>query len=322
MKQEKFFITGIAGFAGSYLAKFLLEKDFEVSGVDLKEAPIWRLNSFISSINLFQFDLLEQKKLFQCIDKTKPDYIFHLAALSHVGESWKKKREIVETNLLGCVSLLEVLSSLNFQGKIIIISSGECYGFVPEELQPIKENHPLSPRTPYSLSKYLQEKVAEYFYEVEGLNIIIVRPFNHIGPKQSPNFVTSEFAYKLALIESGKSEPVIKVGNLEAKRDFTNVIDVVNAYYLIALYGKSGEVYNVASGKAISIRDILDLYLSFSRLKIEVIVDKNKFRPVDIPVLSGDFSKLNELTGWYPQISIEESLQEILNYWRDNLNAK
>jgi GDP-4-dehydro-6-deoxy-D-mannose reductase len=198
-----------------------------------------------------------------------------------------------------------------------VVASAEVYGSVTKEDLPMGEDTPLNPTNPYAVSKLAQDFLGLQYFLSYGIKTIRVRPFNHVGPRQAPNFVISSFAQKIAEIEKGKREPILPVGNLEAKRDFTDVRDMVKAYSLIMEKGEFGEVYNIGSGRSYKISEILEMLLSFSSVKITVEIDKSLFRPIDDPELVCDSTKINKTTGWKAEIPLEETLKDTLDYWRN-----
>jgi GDP-4-dehydro-6-deoxy-D-mannose reductase len=248
--------------------------------------------------------------------------VFHLAGLAHVKESWSNRKETIETNFLGSLNLLEACRELPTFPKVLLVGSAECYGRVGEENQPILETHPLAPASPYAVSKIAQEMLAVQYGRSEKLPVYVTRSFNHTGPRQKESFVCSGFARQVALAEAGQISPQIVVGNLSAKRDFSDVRDVVRAYKAIVEDGQPGEPYNVCSGEAHSIREVLDTLLSFSSVNFEVTVDSARFRPSDLPLLVGSPEKLKSHTGWVRQFSFTQTLQDLLNYWRFRVRSQ
>jgi len=313
----KALITGISGFAGSHLAEYLLNKGYKVYGTFYDKSTFSNLDSFIDRITLYQCDIRNYDNLKKIIKKVQPDEIYHLAAISFVPTSLKNPKLTFDTNLYGTLNLYQAIIELQFNPKILFIGSADEYGIVDENDLPIKEECPLRPVNPYSISKVSADFLSYAYFKNYNLNIVRARPFNHIGPRQSPEFVCSSFAKQIAEIEKGFKEPMIKVGNLEAKRDFTEVRDMVRAYWLALQKGEFGEAYNICSGKAVSIKKILDKLLNMSKKKIKVIQDSKRLRPSDIPLLVGDFKKFIKQTDWKPEIPLEKTLKEILNYWRE-----
>jgi GDP-4-dehydro-6-deoxy-D-mannose reductase len=315
----KALITGITGFAGSYLAEHLLSaKKYEISGTYLFEESLSNVKYAKGKLNLIKADLSEQKTVFEIIKDVSPDVIFHLAALTSPADSFKSPTKTLTNNISLQINLMEAVRENNLLNtKILIVSSGEIYGIVKKENLPIDEETPFVPTNPYSVSKIAQDFLGLTYFLSYNLNIIRVRPFNHIGPGQSSRFVVSSFSKQIAEIEKSKREPVLHVGNLEAKRDFTNVKDMVRAYDLAVDKGKCGEVYNIGSGMSYKMSDILDKLISMSSSKIRIEKDEALFRPNDIPDLICDAGKFTKLTGWKPQISIETTLKDTLDYWRN-----
>ena len=312
----KALITGISGFAGSYLAEFLINKGYEILGVFYDKSTFSNLDGFIDRITLYQCDIRNYDNLKKIIEKVQPDEIYHLAAISFVLNSLKDPKLTFDTNLYGALNLYQAIIELKFNPKILFVGSADEYGVVNENDLPIKEECPLRPMNPYSISKASADFLSYAYFKNYNLNIIRVRPFNHIGPRQSPEFVCSSFAKQIAEIEKGLKEPIIKVGNLEAKRDFTDVRDMVRAYWLAMQKGETGEVYNICSGRTVRIKELLSNLLGLSSRKIEIMKDPKRMRPSDNPILQGDFSKFRGRTGWEPEISLDETLRDTLEYWR------
>ena len=313
----KVLITGISGFAGSHLAEFLLDKDYKVFGTFYDKSTFSNLNGFIDRITLYQGDIRNYNNLKEIIEKVKPDVIYHLAAISFVPNSLKDPKLTFDTNLYGTLNLYQAVIEQKVNPKILFVGSADEYGIVNKNDIPIKENCPLQPVNLYSISKASADFLSYFYFKNYNLNIIRVRPFNHIGPRQSPEFVCSSFAKQIAGIEKGLIEPIIKVGNLEAKRDFTDVRDMVRAYWLAMQKGESGDVYNICSGKTVSIKEILDKLLSMSKKNIKVKQDPKRLRSSDIPILLGDSTKFRKQTSWEQGIPFEKTLRCILDYWRD-----
>jgi GDP-4-dehydro-6-deoxy-D-mannose reductase len=307
----KALITGADGFVGGYLSEYLLNQNIDVYGTHLKENK-----SLNSKIKHLKMDVTKKEEVKQVLELVNPDYIYHLAAQSSAAISWQNPQLTMEININGTLNLLETIRELKINPRIILIGSSEEYGYVKPEDIPVNENQDLRPGNPYAISKIAQNMIGELYVKAYNMDIIMVRAFNHIGPKQSEVFVASDFAKRIAEIEKGVIEPVLFVGNLEAERDFTDVRDIVRAYYLLSQKGKKGEIYNVGSGKSYKIQYILDTLLSLSHCKIEIKSDPNRMRPSDVPIIQCDNTKLVELTSWSPKYQIEKTLEDILNYWR------
>ena len=314
-------ITGITGFAGSHLADYILENHPEVKlyGLIRWRSPMENILHIQDKIELHQGDLKDIVSLKKCLAEIKPDRIFHLAAQSYVPFSWKCPSETFSINALGQINLFEAVLSLNLSPRIQVAGTSEEYGLVNPDEIPMKETNPLRPLSPYAVSKVAQDLMAWQYYKSYGLRTVRTRGFNHTGPRRGEVFICSNFAKQIAEIEKGKKEPVIYVGNLEAKRDFTDVRDTVRGYWLCLEKGKDGDVYNVGTGKPYSMQEILDLLLSMSKVKVKTELDPARLRPSDVPVLFSDCTKLKELTGWEPKIPFKQTLQDLLEYWREKV---
>jgi GDP-4-dehydro-6-deoxy-D-mannose reductase len=310
-------ITGVTGFVGRYLAEHLLSKGIEVWGTTRAGSPDLYIDK---RVQLIKTNLSDEQEIYSWIEEISPDHLYHLAGQSSVKLSWEKKVETFEANVNKTVHLLEAVrkSSTAKSVKVLTVGSSEEYGRVAPNEIPIKEETPLQPISPYGISKATVSMLAKHYYNTYGLQIIHARPFNHIGPGQGLGFVTSDFAKQVAEIEKGTIPSMIKVGNLSAKRDFTDVRDIINAYYLLLVSGTFGEIYNVCSNRPIAIMDILNWYINNSHNhSIDIEQDIDKMRPSDIPLHYGIVDKLNFHTNWKTTISLEQSLNDILNYWRN-----
>jgi GDP-4-dehydro-6-deoxy-D-mannose reductase len=316
----KVLITGITGFVGSHLAEFLLQKeDVEVFGIVRWRSQKDNIVHILDQVALTECDIRDASSVRKCIEEIKPDKIFHLAAQSFVPTSWHAPSETLTTNIIGTINILEAIKEFKINPWVQIAGSSEEYGKVLKDELPIKETNPLRPLSPYGVSKVTQDLLGYQYYMSYNLNIVRTRGFNHTGPRRGDVFVSSNFAKQIARIEKGLQEPVIYVGNLEAKRDFTDVRDMVRAYWLALEKGKPGEVYNICSGKVYSIKEVLDILLSLSKVNVEIKEDPERMRPSDVPVLHGDYSKFHKDTGWEPIIPFEQTLMDLLNYWREKV---
>jgi len=314
-------ITGITGFAGSHLADYILENhpDVTVYGIVRWRSRMENVEHLRGKIHLIEGDIRDYVSIRSVIEEVKPEIIFHLAAQSFVPTSWKAPQETLTTNIIGQTNIFEAVRELGLNPAIQIAGSSEEYGLVYENEVPIKESNPLRPLSPYAVSKIAQDFLGYQYFKSYGMRIIRTRGFNHTGPRRGEVFVTSNFSKQIALIEKGKQEPVIKVGNLDAIRDFTDVRDMVRGYWFAATRGEPGEVYNICSGKGYRIKEILDMLLSFSKVKVKVELDPERLRPSDVPVLIGDNTKFREKTGWSPKIPFEKTVKDLLNYWRERV---
>jgi GDP-4-dehydro-6-deoxy-D-mannose reductase len=314
-------ITGITGFAGSHLAEYLLAEhpDVEVFGTYRWRSRMENIDHLRGRIQLLESDLRDYTSVRKAIERCRPDFMFHLAAQSFVPSSWNAPNETLVTNITSQTNLFEAVREVGLDPVIQIACSSEQYGLVHPEETPIKETNPLRPLSPYAVSKVAQDFLGYQYFQSYGLKVIRTRGFNHTGPRRGQVFVTSNFCSQVAAIELGRQEPVIRVGNLEAIRDFTDVRDMVRAYWLAVKHAKPGEVYNIASGSGISIRDLLAKVLALSKVKVEVQVDPDRLRPSDVEILLGDSSKFRADTGWSPRIPFDQTLTDLLAYWRETL---
>ena len=313
-------ITGITGFVGSHLCDLLLnKKEVEIYGIKRLRSRIENIDHLQSKIVLLEGDVRDATSMRDILNKVRPDRIFHLAAQSFVPTSWKLPMEVLETNLMGQLNLLEGVRSIKLDPLIQIAGSSEEYGLVQSEDLPVKEDTPLHPLSPYGVSKVGQDLMGYQYFKSYGLRIIRTRAFNHEGPRRGSVFVTSDFARQIALIEKGGDPPVMRVGNLESIRDFTDVRDVVKAYWLALEKGEPGEVYNISSGKGRRIREVLDSLLKLTKVKVKIEEDPEKMRPSDVPILIGNSRKFEKKTGWKPEIPFEKTLKDLLDYWRERV---
>ena len=315
--MRRVLVTGVTGFAGSHLVDYMAERgDAEIWGIQRWRSRTENIEHLRGSMKLVECDLRDAESTRDTIEQIKPDWIFHLAAQSFVPTSWKAPTESLTTNVLGQLHLFEACRRLGLKPRIQVACSSEEYGMVHEDELPIRETNPLRPLSPYAVSKVAQDMLGYQGWMSWKIDCVRTRGFNHEGPRRGPVFVASDFAKQIADIERGLKPPVIHVGNLEARRDFTDVRDMVRAYWLALEKCEGGEVYNICSGKAWRIRDVLDLLLGMTKQKIEVREDPARLRPSDVPVLLGDHSKFTDRTGWKPSIPFEQTLKDMLEFWR------
>jgi GDP-4-dehydro-6-deoxy-D-mannose reductase len=307
-------ITGVGGFAGSHLSDYLLNQtNWQVSGCVLPGWDCSRLDRRVACIELNLRDRLAVRAM---LGDSAPDVIFHLAAQSFVPVSWDDPWDTLENNIRAQANLLDGLVKLGASPRVVVVGSNEEYGLVRPQDLPLREDSPLRPNNPYAVSKVAQDLLGLSYFLSHRLPVLRVRPFNHIGPRQGESFVVSSFAKQIAMIEAGQQEPVIHVGNLSARRDFSDVRDVVRAYYLVVTQGQPGEVYNIGSGRSRSIQGILDILVSLGRVAVRVEQDPARMRPSDTPEIRCDASKLQAVTSWEPTIPLEQSLRDVLDDWR------
>lgn len=318
MKREKrALITGITGFAGSHLAELLLKEGFEVHGTTRPRSKTDNIDHIRGRLKLHDADLLDSHSLYATLSNIEPAFIFHLAAQSFVQSSWASPANTMEMNVVGSVHLFEAVRRAKIDPVIQIACSSEEYGLVHPNEVPVAETNPLRPLSPYAVSKVAMDYLGYQYNQSYGLKIVRTRGFNHTGPRRGEVFVTSNFAKQVAQIEKRGKESTIEVGNLDAQRDWTDVRDMVRAYLISAQKCDYGEVYNICSEKTVAVKDMLYLLLSFSKVKVKVVVDPSRIRPSDVPILLGDCTKFKKATGWKPQIPFEKTMEDLLNYWRE-----
>ena len=307
-------ITGATGFAGGHLVESLAGSHRLVGWG--RSTPRPELARLIESQAV---DLLDRDQVRHAIASLRPATIFHLAGAPQVAESWRDTAKPLEGNVLATSHLLDAIRRAGLTCRVLVTGSAAVYA--PSDA-PIKEEGTLAPGNPYALSKLAQEQLAMRAFADDGMDIVMVRPFNHTGPRQPPAFVAPSMARQIALIEKGDVEPVIRVGNLDARRDFTDVRDVVLAYASLAGLGSSGEIYNVGSGVGRTIQSLLDALRSRARVDVRIEVDPERLRPAETSALVADTGRLRDRTGWHPQISFESMLDALLDYWRTEVRAK
>lgn len=309
-------ITGTAGFAGSHLAEHLLAQGLEVVGLVRPSDSLSHLSSIARQVRLLQSDLLDREGMMVAVREAAPDLVFHLAAQAAVSLSWQDAAATLSTNVLGQLNLFEAIIAAGISPRILVVGSDEEYGLLREDELPATEQSPLRPINPYGVSKVAQDLMGYQYFVSHRLPVVRVRPFLHIGPRQAETFVTASFAKQIAQAEAGQQPPVIEVGNLEVGRDFSDVRDIVGGYFLALTQGEPGEVYNLASGQPTAIGRLLELLVAQARVSLQVKPDPARFRPAEVPMRFGDCSKIRAATGWQPQIPLEKSLADVLQYWR------
>lgn len=318
----KALITGASGFVGRHLADYLSSTgEYELHGTTFNDPA--RDETWAQQFASLQtLDIRNIAAVRDLIEPLTPNVIFHLAAQTHVPTSYNDPWATHETNIRGTLNILEAVRLGKFeQTRIIVVTSAHVYGLVQPDALPIRETHPFNPSDPYGVSKVAQDALALQYFNAYRLNVIRARPFNHTGPGQTTQFVLPDFATQIAKIEAGQKEPALNVGNLEAERDFCDVRDVVRAYHLIATKGKAGAVYNICSGQAYRLKSLVEEMIALSGQPIEIQIDQSRFRPLDAPIMYGDASKLQQDTGWQPEIPMEQTLRDVLEDCRSRLSS-
>ncbi len=310
-------VTGVAGFAGSHLAELLLAKGYRVYGILAPGERLDNIRHIKNDLTLDRFDITKPARVDSYLRKIKPRYLFHLAAFASVGQSFRKERLTYDVNFTGSLNVFESAVGLTKLKRLVFIGSSECYGIFSPSGKLLTESQPLNPVSPYGISKAAGEFLAAYYARQYRLPVVIGRAFNHTGPRQSETFVVPSFCKQIAAIEAGHGRPVMKVGDLSVRRDLSDVRDVVGGYYLMAVRGKPGEVYQFSSGKAVAIKSVLEKLLHLSPVNIKVDTDTSRFRKADIPVLRGSNKKAYNQLQWRTQYRLQDTLHDTLEYWRD-----
>ncbi len=308
-------ITGIHGFAASHLADLLLEQNEEVFGLARSLANDRNVEHIHDQIQVFPCDIRDRSAIKKVLDVVRPDRIYHLASVTFVPQAEKEGDASFETIFNGTWNVLESVRELGLHCRTLFVGSSEAYGMVAEGEGLVQEGRALQPVSLYGVSKAAADLLAHSYFLREGLNVIRVRPYNHTGPRQDSRFVCSAFARQIAAIEKG-AEAVIKTGNLESYRDFMDVRDTVSAYHAVMEHGKAGEAFNVCSGEVTSVQAILETLLKISGTPIQIETDRQLFRESKPVSACGDNSFLQQRTGWRPNFGLEQTLRDLLNYWR------
>jgi GDP-4-dehydro-6-deoxy-D-mannose reductase len=313
-------ITGVTGFVGSHLADYLVARgDCELFGTYRWRSRMDNVGHLGSRITLVECDLKDGGAVRRMLAGVHPDRVFHLAAQSYVPTSWMSPGETITANVSCQLNLFEAIRDSGLAARVHVAGSSEEYGLVRKDELPIREENPLRPLSPYAVSKVAQDYLAYQYWMSHRVHTVRTRGFNHTGPRRGDVFVTSNFARQIAEAEKGLREPAILVGNLEAIRDFTDVRDMVRAYWLALDRGEPGEVYNVCSGRGYTIQNVLDILRGLAQTKVDIHPDPSRLRPSDVEVLIGDCSRFQRLTGWHPTIPLEVSLKDLLDYWRQRV---
>lgn len=312
--KMKALITGVRGFVGKYLADHLLLQGIEVWGTSREESPLLCLEN--GNVKIVKNDLDSEEEILNLLQTVTPDYIFHLAGQSNVKKSWEDKEGTFYANVNKTIFLLEACVKYqkeNHNMRLLTVGSSEEYGKVEPRDLPIKETTPLRPISPYGASKAAMSMLIQQYHKAHGLNVIHARPFNHIGLGQSEGFVVPDFISQIKKIRDLGKDTQVSVGNLTAVRDFLNVKDVVAAYYILLQSDYFGEIFNVSSNAGISIRELVDIMIDYTELNIQVIIEPDKLRKVDTPILLGDNLKIINKTGWRPLNTVEETIAWLMN---------
>lgn len=309
-------ITGICGFAGRHLAQHLLDKGVQVFGTYLDPDDRKLLGPLHSRVGLLHADVRNVHKMAMVLKKTRPHRVYHLAAQASVGLSLTRPVLTVDINVTGTIGLLEAVRRESPETRVLFPSSSDVYGKVRRKDVPVKETQDPRPESPYAASKLAAEEICRMYARSYGIEVVIARSFNHTGPGQAPGFVVPDFALQIARQERTRGKARLKVGNLNARRDISDVRDIVRGYRLLAMKGRAGQVYHLGSGKAIKIRDMLNMLTAMSTKPIEIVRDLKRQRPSDLPILEADVKKVRRLTGWHTTIPLEKTLMDTLEYWR------
>lgn len=325
--MNKYLITGFSGFVGYHFVSQLdknVTGQTSVLGIDILEPSDFELWNFDNlELDFKKINLLDEKELSEIIIKYEPTHILHLAALSSVGQSWNKPAECFINNTNIFLNILEIVRLNNLKSKILCIGSSEEYGYVDECDMPIEESLHINPASPYAVTKVAQEGMAKCYVSKYDMNIMLTRSFNHIGPRQRDNFVIASFVKQVAeAFVCGKKELEMITGNIDVIRDFLDVRDVANAYYLIFEKGIAGELYNVCSSKGYALLEIIKLLSEISHINITTKIDSNLIRPNDMPKIIGDNSKIKNQTGWIPKYDIKETLSDIFDFWVNKIKEE
>lgn len=319
-EQKKVLITGITGFVGSHLADYLLKNTkYKVFGLKRVNSQLRNISHILEKVTLINGDLIDQTSLVKALKISKPDYIYHLGALSWVAPSWDMPSAYMQVNAIGTINLFEAMRTTRLKPRILISCTPEEYGNVPNEKIPITEGSEINPVNLYAASKVAQDAVCQAYQASYKFEVIRTRAFNHEGPRRDILGALASFAYQIARIERGLQKPIVKVGNLQARRNFTDVRDMVSAYYLAMEKGIPGELYLIGSDQIYTIKECLRQLISLSPMKekIRYKVDPQRLRPTELRILIGKFDKFERQTGWKPKILFKETMKSILEYWRN-----
>lgn len=314
-------VTGATGFVGRHLLDLLVQEDVQVTAWRRAGAgeTLPAAHAASPRVEWVDVEVASRDGVDAAVRRAPPEHVYHLAGASHVGRSWDDATTTLETNVLGTHHLLEALRAAAPEARVLLPCSALVYR--PSD-GPLAEDSPVGPSSPYGISKLAQEMLGRAAWQADGQQVLLSRSFNHIGPGQAPGFFASSFARQVALAEAGRAAPVIEVGNLEARRDLTDVRDTVRAYRALVASGVPGRPYNVCSGRAYRIGDILDLLLDLARVRVEVRQDPARLRPHDVPVVLGDAGRVLGETGWSAAIPMARTLEDLLADWRARVRGE
>ncbi len=311
------FVTGLDGFAGQWLGRELMQAGDEVAGGSRSEAPQYALldASEAQAMKWYAFDLLDVDRIERALREWRPDHVYHLAAQAFVGDALRDPTATFRINAIGTAAILEAARRAVPDARVLYVGSADAYGPVEPSALPLLETMQLRPANPYAASKACGETIAVQYAHASMLDVVATRSFNHTGPSQRPAFAVSGFAKQIAEIASGRARPPMRVGNLDARRDYTDVRDVVRAYRLLMSAGESGVVYNVCRGESVSMRSLVDDLISIAGSDVPVVVDPSRLRPSDTADIVGDNARLRSATGWQPKIALATTLRDVYAYW-------
>ena len=312
------FITGVCGFAGRHLAAHLLGRGVTVCGTYLDAADRRGIGPLGRHVGLHKADVRDLARLRSILRRTRPDVVYHLAAQASVGSSFASPVGTVDVNVSGTAALLEAVRHESPRARVLFASTAEVYGKVRPRDVALSETHPVAPRNPYAASKLAAEELCRQYARTWDLRVVIARSFNHTGPGQALGFVIPDFASQIARLERGRGRARMKVGNLNARRDLSDVRDIVRGYDLLVRKGRPGEVYHLGTGRAHRIADLLTLMLALARRPVDVVPDPARRRPSDVPVLAASVRKVRRQTGWRVTIPLARTLADTLEYWRSD----
>lgn len=315
--KDKFLITGACGFVAQYFIEYLKlnHSNAHILGLDVLD----KCNFISDNFTYKKLDLLDKERLKDVLENYRPDYIVHLASISSVSKSWQIPVESFNNNTNIFLNLVESVRQLGLGPRILSIGSSEEYGSYSEDMMPLNENYELRPNSPYAVARVSQEMLSKLYADSYGLDIVMTRSFNHIGPRQKDNFVVASFIKQLVNISENTANKVIKVGNVDLIRDFLDIRDVISGYVLILEKGKTGTIYNICSGNGILLKDIINMASDILNINVEIKIDEFKIRPTENKIIIGDNSKIKQDLGWEPKISFEQSLKDMIEYWKAEL---